>query len=128
MTEGGSPGALPHAGDEPLSRDRGQSQEASGPHLRPQFGYGGMSRSMAAAVGQQQGAAAHAAPRAVSPSTQMAQAQEAQTARTTWGLQRPRTAAQVRAASQELASQQAQFWQTPGGAGWTLSLLKVVIV
>ena len=117
MTERGTPGATPQAGDEPPLRDQGQSQEASGPHLRPRFGYGGMCRSMAAAVGQQQGAAAHAAPRATSPSTQTAQAQEAQTARTTWGVQRPRTAAQMQAASQQQASLQAEMWQTPQGAG-----------
>ena len=117
MTDGSTPGLPSRAGDEPPPHESRATHQASGPNLRPQFGYGGMGRSMAAAVGQQQGAVAHAAPRAVSPSTQMAQAQEAQTARTTWGGQRPRTAAQVRAESQELASQQAQFWQTPGGAG-----------
>ena len=113
MTEGGSPGALPQAGDEPQLRDRGQSQEASGPHLRPQFGYGGMSRSMAAAAGQQQGAAAEAAPPGTSPSTQASQTQGAQSARTQWGAPRARTAASEQAALQQQASDQGEFWQTP---------------
>ena len=117
MTDGSTPGLPQRAGDEPPPQESRATQEASGPNLRPRFGYGGMDRSMAAAVGQQQGAAAHAAPRAVSPSTQMAQAQEAQTARTTWGVQRPRTAAQMQAASQQQASLQAEMWQTPQGAG-----------
>ena len=117
MTDGSTPGLPQRAGDEPPPHESRATQEASGPNLRPQFGYGGMGRSMAAAVGQQQGAVAHAAPRAVSPSTQMAQAQEAQTARTTWGVQRPRTAAQMQAASQQQASLQAEMWQTPQGAG-----------
>ena len=117
MTDGSSPGGLPRAGDEPPPQDQGQTQEASGPVLRPQYGYGGMSRCMAAAAGQQQGAAAEAAPPGMSPSTQASQTQGAQSARTQWGAPRVRTAAQEQAALQQQASDQGEFWQTPQASG-----------
>ena len=117
MTDGSAPGVPPRAGDEPPPQSSRATHEASGPNLRPQHGYGGLPRCMAAAVGQQQGAAAHAAPPGMSPSTQASQAQDAQSARTQWGAPRARTAAQEQAALQQQASEQGDFWQTPQASG-----------
>ena len=117
MTDGSTPGLPSRAGDEPPPHESRATHQASGPNLRPQFGYGGMGRSMAAAAGQQQGAAAEAAPPGTSPSTQASQTQGAQSARTQWGAPRARTAASEQAALQQQASDQGEFWQTPQASG-----------
>ena len=117
MADGSSPGELPRAGDEPQAQSHQAAQGAPGLNLRPQYGYGGAPRCMAAAAGQQQGAAAEAAPPGTSPSTQASQTQGAQSAHTQWGAPRVRTAAQEQAALQQQASEQGDFWQTPQASG-----------